>query len=134
MKRLDWYIIKKFIGTYIYSIVLIISISIVFDFNEHMAKFDDPSKIATFSDGGKGAESVRNGKRGGISAENSHLKKGEEPYDQSVQALCTGDDLKDHNFTECRRIFSQKTNTRFTCKSCTFSGTCAAKSYCKAGA
>ena len=39
MKRLDWYIIKKFIGTYIYSILLIISISIVFDFNEHMAKF-----------------------------------------------------------------------------------------------
>ena len=39
MKRLDWYIIKKFIGTYIYSIVLIISISIVFDYNEHMAKF-----------------------------------------------------------------------------------------------
>ena len=25
----------------------------------HMAKFDDPSKIATFSDGGKGAETVR---------------------------------------------------------------------------
>jgi lipopolysaccharide export system permease protein len=39
LKRLDWYIIKKFIGTYIYSIVLIISISIVFDFNENMAKF-----------------------------------------------------------------------------------------------
>ena len=30
-------------------------------FDEHMAKFDDPSKIATFSDQGKGAESVRNG-------------------------------------------------------------------------
>ena len=30
-------------------------------FDEHMAKFDDPSKIATFSDGGKGAESIRNG-------------------------------------------------------------------------
>ena len=29
--------------------------------DEHMAKFDDPSKIATFSDMGKGAESVRNG-------------------------------------------------------------------------
>ena len=29
--------------------------------DEHMAKFDDPGKIATFSDGGKGAESVRNG-------------------------------------------------------------------------
>ena len=26
--------------------------------DEHMAKFDDPSKIATFSDGGKSAESV----------------------------------------------------------------------------
>ena len=39
LKRLDRYIIAKFIGTYIYSIILIISISIVFDFNEHMAKF-----------------------------------------------------------------------------------------------
>ena len=39
IKRLDWYIIKKFIGTYIYSIVLIISISIVFDINENLAKF-----------------------------------------------------------------------------------------------
>lgn len=39
IKLLDWYIIKKFIGTYIYAIALIISISIVFDFNEHMAKF-----------------------------------------------------------------------------------------------
>ena len=29
--------------------------------DEHMAKFDDPSKVATFSDGGKGAEDVRNG-------------------------------------------------------------------------
>ena len=39
MKRLDWYIIRKFIGTYIFAILLIISISIVFDFNENMAKF-----------------------------------------------------------------------------------------------
>ena len=29
--------------------------------DEHMAKFDDPGKIATFSDGGNGAESIRNG-------------------------------------------------------------------------
>ena len=36
---LDMYIIKKFIGTYIYAIALIISISIVFDYNEHMSKF-----------------------------------------------------------------------------------------------
>jgi lipopolysaccharide export system permease protein len=39
MKRLDRYIIAKFIGTYIYSILLIISISIVFDINENLAKF-----------------------------------------------------------------------------------------------
>ena len=39
LKRMDWYIIKKFIGTYIYSILLIISISIVFDVNENLAKF-----------------------------------------------------------------------------------------------
>ena len=39
LKRLDRYIIKKFIGTYVYSIVLIISISIVFDINENLAKF-----------------------------------------------------------------------------------------------
>jgi len=39
MKRIDRYIIYKFIGTYIYSIALIISISIVFDVNENLAKF-----------------------------------------------------------------------------------------------
>ena len=39
IKRMDWYIIKKFIGTNIYSILLIISISIVFDVNENLAKF-----------------------------------------------------------------------------------------------
>lgn len=39
IKLLDWYIIKKFIGTYVYSIALIISISIVFDVNENLAKF-----------------------------------------------------------------------------------------------
>lgn len=39
VKRLDWYIIRKFIGTYFFSILLIISISIVFDVNENLAKF-----------------------------------------------------------------------------------------------
>ena len=39
IKRMDSYIIRKFIGTYVYSIVLIISISIVFDVNENLAKF-----------------------------------------------------------------------------------------------
>ena len=39
VKRMDWYIINKFIGTYVSSIILIISISIVFDVNENLAKF-----------------------------------------------------------------------------------------------
>jgi lipopolysaccharide export system permease protein len=39
VKKLDWYIIKKFIGTYFFAIILIISISIVFDVNENLAKF-----------------------------------------------------------------------------------------------
>ena len=37
--RLDRYIMAKFIGTYIYSIALIISIAIVFDVNENLSKF-----------------------------------------------------------------------------------------------
>jgi len=39
IKKLDWYIIKKFIGTYVYSIVLIMAVSIVFDVNENLDKF-----------------------------------------------------------------------------------------------
>ncbi|MGN0221065.1 MAG: LptF/LptG family permease [Prevotella sp.] len=39
IRHIDWYIIRKFIGTYFYSIILIISISIVFDINENLAKF-----------------------------------------------------------------------------------------------
>ena len=51
MKRMDWYIIKKFIGTYIYAIALIISLSIVFDVNENLAKFSQynaPLKAIVF--------------------------------------------------------------------------------------
>lgn len=39
IKRMDRYIITKFIGSYFFSIALIISISIVFDVNENLAKF-----------------------------------------------------------------------------------------------
>ena len=39
LTRLDRYIVTKFIGTYIYSIILIISIAIVFDVNENLSKF-----------------------------------------------------------------------------------------------
>ena len=41
IRKIDWYIIRKFIGTYIYSIALIISIAIVFDINENLAKFTE---------------------------------------------------------------------------------------------
>lgn len=39
LKRIDYYIIKKFLGTYVFAIALIISIAVVFDFNEKMDKF-----------------------------------------------------------------------------------------------
>lgn len=39
LKRLDWYIIKKFLGTYIFMITLILSIAVVFDINEKIDKF-----------------------------------------------------------------------------------------------
>ena len=51
IKKLDWYIIKKFIGTYFFAIALIISISIVFDVNENLAKFTQyhaPMKAIVF--------------------------------------------------------------------------------------
>lgn len=48
---LDRYIIRKFLGTYIFSIILIISIAVVFDINEKLDKFlsnDAPLKAIIF--------------------------------------------------------------------------------------
>lgn len=42
LKKLDWYIIKKFLGAFFLSIVLIISIAIVFDISEKLDDFMDP--------------------------------------------------------------------------------------------
>ena len=39
LKRLDRYIMSKFLGTFFFSLALILSISIVFDINEHIDKF-----------------------------------------------------------------------------------------------
>ena len=39
LKRLDYYIMAKFLGTYVFAIALIISIAVVFDFNEKMDRF-----------------------------------------------------------------------------------------------
>lgn len=51
IKRLDRYIITKFLGTYVFAIALIISIAVVFDINEKMDKFignDVPLKSIIF--------------------------------------------------------------------------------------
>lgn len=37
--KIDWYIIKKFLGTYFFSIALIMAIAVIFDFNERIDKF-----------------------------------------------------------------------------------------------
>ena len=42
LKKLDWYIIKKFLGAFFLSIALIISIAIVFDISEKLDDFMDP--------------------------------------------------------------------------------------------
>ena len=39
VRRMDWYIIKKFLGTYFFAIALIISIAVVFDVNEWIDNF-----------------------------------------------------------------------------------------------
>ena len=39
MKILDWYIIRKFLGTFFYAITLLIVIVIIFDLSENMDKF-----------------------------------------------------------------------------------------------
>lgn len=39
MKTLDGYIIKKFLGTYVFAIVLILAIIVMFDINEKLDSF-----------------------------------------------------------------------------------------------
>ena len=51
LHKIDWYIIKKFLGTFFYAIALIISISIVFDISENIDDFmskDVPVKAIVF--------------------------------------------------------------------------------------
>lgn len=42
LKKIDLYIIRQFLGTYIFTITLILSISVVFDINEKFDKFLNP--------------------------------------------------------------------------------------------
>ncbi len=51
LSHIDWYIIKKYLGTFALSIVLIISISVIFDFTEKIDNFleyDAPVKAIIF--------------------------------------------------------------------------------------
>jgi lipopolysaccharide export system permease protein len=50
LKRLDWYIIRKFLGTYIFAIVLILAITIMFDINEKLDAFLKAPLKATIFD------------------------------------------------------------------------------------
>ena len=43
LSKLDWYIIRKFLGTYFFSIILIVVIAVVFDYNEHIDKLSKAS-------------------------------------------------------------------------------------------
>ncbi len=47
---LDWYIIRKFLGTYLFAIMLILAITIVFDINEKLDSFLQAPLKATIFD------------------------------------------------------------------------------------
>ena len=47
LTRIDRYIIRKFLGTYIFTILLVIAITVVFDFNEKIDYFIGPKSMAT---------------------------------------------------------------------------------------
>lgn len=50
LKKLDWYIIRKFLGTYIFAIALILAITIMFDINEKLDAFMKAPLDATIFD------------------------------------------------------------------------------------
>ena len=39
MKKLDWYIVKKFLGTFFFTLALILLIVIIFDISEKIDNF-----------------------------------------------------------------------------------------------
>ncbi|MBD5213330.1 MAG: YjgP/YjgQ family permease [Bacteroidales bacterium] len=50
LKILDWYIIRKFLGTYVFAIILILAITIMFDINEKLDAFTKAPLKATIFD------------------------------------------------------------------------------------
>ena len=49
MKKLDWFIIKKFLGTYVFMICVVMSISMIFDVSEKLRDFMSPENNLTIS-------------------------------------------------------------------------------------
>ena len=47
MKKLDIYIIRKFLGTYLFMLLVVMSISMVFDVSEKLHYFMDPENELT---------------------------------------------------------------------------------------
>ena len=41
MKKLDWYIVRKFLGTFFFAILIIMAIAVVLDYNEKMDSFEE---------------------------------------------------------------------------------------------
>lgn len=50
MKKLDLYIIRKFLGTYVFMIMVVMSISIIFDVSEKLSDFMDSENNLSFGD------------------------------------------------------------------------------------
>jgi len=50
MKKLDLYIIRKFLGTYVFMIMVVMSISIIFDVSEKLRDFMDPENDLSLSE------------------------------------------------------------------------------------
>ena len=48
MKKLDWFIVKKFLGTYVFMIGVVMSISMIFDVSEKLKDFINPENNLTF--------------------------------------------------------------------------------------
>lgn len=46
-KKIDWYIIRQFLGTFVFSISLMIAITVVFDINEKLDHFMKPEVTVT---------------------------------------------------------------------------------------
>ena len=45
MRKLDWYILRKFLGSFVLTMVLILSIAIVFDISEKLDDFQNGAEL-----------------------------------------------------------------------------------------